>query len=62
MSIVQGGPGFPYFLPALYKYITTGDYLTSYVEDDDIPDGGVRQMIAEVKNFFKICLTKNLNV
>ena len=58
MSIVQGGPGFPYFLPAVYKYITTGEYLTSYVEDDDIPDEGVRQMIAEVKDIFKICLTK----
>ena len=44
---------FSVLLPAVYKYITTGDYLTSYVEDDDIPDGGVRQMIAEVKNSLK---------
>lgn len=49
MSIIQGGPGCPYFLPAMYKYMTTGDYLNSYVEDDDIPDAGVRHMIAQVK-------------
>ena len=48
MSIVQGGPGFPYFLPAVYTYMTTNDYLTSYVDDSDIPDGGVRHMITEV--------------
>ena len=49
MSIIQGGPGCPYFLPAMYKYMTTGEYLNSYVEDDDIPDAGVRHMIAQVK-------------
>ena len=39
-----------YFLPALYKYMTTGDYLLSYV-DDDIPDAGVRHLVAQVKTF-----------
>ena len=47
MSIVQGGPGFPYFLPA-YKYMTTGDYLTSYIDDNVIPNEGVSHTIAEV--------------
>ena len=51
MSIIQGGPGCPYFLPALYKYMTTGDYLQSYVDDNDIPDAGVRHLVAQVKTF-----------
>ena len=29
--------------------MTTGDYLSSYMEDDDIPDAGIRHMIAQVK-------------
>ena len=48
MSIVQGGPGFPCFLPAMYKYMITGDHLTSYVDDDDIPETGVRHLITKV--------------
>lgn len=48
MSIIQGGPGFPCFHPAMYKYITTGDYQTSYVEDDDVPEAGVRLLISKV--------------
>lgn len=48
MSVVQGGPGFPFFLPAIYKYITTGDYLSTYVDDSDIPDEGVKQLVTEV--------------
>ena len=48
MSVIQGGPGCPYFLPAMYKYMITGDYLSSYVQDDEIPDACVRHMIAQV--------------
>jgi len=53
ISIIQGGPGCPYFLPALYKYMTTGDYLHSYVDDNDIPDVGVRNLVAQVKTFMR---------
>jgi len=66
MSVVQGGPGFPYFLQAVYKYITTGDYLNTYVDDRDIPDEGVRRLISEVntrilKDFADIitCIAQN---
>ena len=48
MSIIQGGPGFPSFHPAMYKYINTCDYLTSYVENDDVPEAGVRLLVSKV--------------
>jgi len=52
MSIIQGGPGFPYFLPAVYKYLSTGDYLSTYVDDDDIPEAGARHLVSAVSNGF----------
>ena len=39
-SMVQGGPGFPYFSPVMYSYIASGDLCTSLemaiVEDPDL--------------------------
>ena len=54
MSIIQGGPGFPYFLQALYKYLSTGDYLSIYVDDNDIPEAGARHIVSAVRNGFLV--------
>ena len=32
--------------------MTIGDYLNSYMDDNDVPDGGVRHMIAEIAKDF----------
>jgi len=56
MSIVQGGPGFPCFLPVVYKYICTGEYLSNYVNDGDVPDAGARQLLHEVSALFIVAL------
>ena len=51
-SMVQGGPGFPYFSPVIYSYIASGDLCTSLemaiVEDVDDPD--LLEYIEKVQN------------
>jgi len=54
MSIVQVGPGFPCFLPVVYKYLSTGEYLNNYVNDSDVPDAGARQLLHEVCVSFRV--------
>jgi len=56
MSIVQDGPGFPCFIPAVYKYIYTGEYLNNYVNSSDVPDAGARQLLHEVCALFIVVL------
>lgn len=47
MSIVQGGSGFPVFLPGLYHYLTTGEYL-GLISDSQVPDTQVRELLLQV--------------
>ena len=47
MSIVQGGSGFPVFLPGLYHYLTTGEYL-GLISDSQAPDTQVRELLLQV--------------
>jgi hypothetical protein len=49
MSIVQGGSGFPVFLPGLYHYLTTGEYL-GVMSDSQVPDAQVRELLLQVGN------------
>ena len=48
MSVVQGGPGFPVLLPAVYEYITTGQYRPQDIWDTDVPDSQVQSLLAQV--------------
>lgn len=47
-SIVQGGPGFPVLLPALYNYIVSGKYIGEVADDSDVPDPVIRQLLKMV--------------
>ena len=38
MSITQGGSGYPYFAPSMYKYICGEDVCSIEPEIDEIPD------------------------
>lgn len=48
MSIVQGGPGFPLFLPQVVTYISTGHYDVEPLTDTDVPDWQVQYLLTEV--------------
>ena len=49
MSALQGGPGLPVFLPAVYKYIISKDnFSPAALTSEDIPDCGVKSLIREV--------------
>ena len=49
MSALQGGPGLPVFLPAVYKYIISNDnFSPAALTSEDIPDCGVKSLIREV--------------
>lgn len=48
MSALQGGPGFPVLLPALYKYISMGQYDLEDLTDEDVPDCEVQRLLAAV--------------
>lgn len=56
MSIVQGGSGFPVFLPGVYHYLTTGEYL-GVIPDSQVPDTQVRQLLLQVSNTVFVRLT-----
>ena len=45
---MQGGPGFPMLHPAVYRYMCTGKYTDIDVSVKDIPDAGVRALVAQV--------------
>ena len=51
MSIVQGGPGFPAFLPVVYDYMTTGQYNATEILNDDVPNLEVQTLLTEVCAF-----------
>ena len=48
MSSVQGGPGFPVLLPALYNYVAMGHYSLDDVSDSDVPDLHVQDLLSQV--------------
>ena len=48
ISVVQGGPGFPVFLPVIYDYIATGEYIVKDIQDPDVPDCQVQCLLAKV--------------
>ena len=47
-SIVQGGYGLPVFHPAVYHYLTMGEYIGQVTADEDVPDPQVRMLLSEV--------------
>ena len=44
-SIIQGGPGFPVLLPAVYNYICTGEYVDQIAE---VPIPDVNRVLDQV--------------
>ena len=48
MSSLQGGPGFPVLLPALYNYVARGLYCLDDVSDSDVPDLHVQDLLSQV--------------
>ena len=48
MSIVQGGSGFPVLHPAVYHYLTTGEYIGQITDDSSVPDPQIQQLLHQV--------------
>ena len=48
ISIVQGGPGFPVLLPALYQYFCTGECTNLPIEDCDVPHHEAKKLLMQV--------------
>ena len=48
MSITQGGSGYPYFAPSMYKYICGEDVCSIEPEIDEIPDFQLQKTLVEV--------------
>ena len=51
MSVIQGGPGFPFFHSHVYMYFCTGLWSPVSLPVCDIPYG-VKHMVDKVKSFF----------
>lgn len=45
MSILQGGFGLPIFSPSLYQYLVNEDISCITVNDNDIPDPGLKELV-----------------
>lgn len=52
MSVIQGGPGFPFLHPNVYAYIFSGIWSPASPKSDDIPDAGLKRIIQEVKYMY----------
>ena len=48
-SIVQGGPGLPIFLPAVYHYLCFGKYSTE-LKTAEVPDLLIRNLLEQVRS------------
>ena len=46
---MQGGYGLPIFHPAVYHYLTTGEYIGQVTDNEDVPDPQVRMLLSEVR-------------
>ena len=47
-SIVQGGCMLPTFHPAVYHYLTSGEYLGQVIDDKDVPDPQVQMLLSSI--------------
>ena len=56
MSAVQGGPGFPFFSPVVFQYLTTGQCFDLKLTDDAIPDPEIRNLVSRVRSIFLILI------
>ena len=48
MSIIQEGPGFPLFIPALYDYMVSGKMAEVTISDNEIPDLTIKHFVIQV--------------
>jgi len=48
MSIVQGGPGFPFLHPHVYMYLCSGKWSPTLIPPQAIPDYAVRDFVEKV--------------
>ena len=48
MAIVQGGSGFPFFAPSVYKYLCGSRLEEICVEVDEVPNIEVKQLLHQV--------------
>ena len=50
-SVVQGGPGLPVLIPAVYRYIATSSYSPEWMPGiTDFPDPFIRNLLQQVKS------------
>lgn len=54
MSIAQGGNGFPFFSPSVYKYVSTGKYTDIDVRVEDIADSRLNFAVTKVWKYFQM--------
>ena len=47
-SVIQGGPGFPFFHPHVYVYLFSGIWSQTNIDLDCIPDDGLRKFEEDV--------------
>lgn len=48
MSVLQGQPGFPVLLLAVFEYIVSGEYSAATLTEEDAPDYEVKSLLANV--------------
>jgi len=48
MSVVQGGSGFQFMAPPMYKYLCGSEIPLISIEIDDIPNTRIRHLLQEV--------------
>ena len=62
LSVIKGGPGFPFFHPHVYEYLFSGMWSQTNIDLDCIPDNGLRKFAEDVsmKNLF--CLYIHIRI
>lgn len=48
VSIVQGGSGYPYFIPSTFSYLCGTDIHSITVTPEEIPDADVQEPLQKV--------------
>ena len=56
ISVVQNGPGLPIFMPAVYQYIPSGDYLDQAIDDSLVPYYPARDLLSKVNWYDERCV------
>ena len=63
-SMVQNGPGFPYFAPAVYSYIATENLeeTVTKVSVVDIADADLAEFVAKLIFYLHVFLIFTINI